>query len=78
MYVFGNKTANIYTMSPDEHATLLKDNVTKKYQKALINHKHAINHEAKNMAKSYEIDKRECMAHTPAFIALKTFSRNYL
>ena len=78
IYVFADKTSNIYTMPIETHNKLLKDNVTKTYRKAPSKLEQSINLEGKNIAKSYEIDDRvECIANNPAFISLKDHKENF-
>jgi hypothetical protein len=78
VFVFADKTNNIYTMSPDTHNKLLKENVTKSYQKAPQLLEAAINSEAKNIASYYKVEKRaEKLAESPAFITLKDHKENF-
>lgn len=78
MLVFADKTTNIYTLTPEEHSKLLKDNVTKTYKKAPKNLERATNLEAQHIASSYNIDKRaESLASSPAFITLKDHKENF-
>ena len=50
IYVFADKTNNIYRMSTSEHNKLLKENVTKTYKKAPEKLQKSINLEAKSIA----------------------------
>ena len=78
VYVFADKTSNIYTMPPENHNKLLKENVTKSYQKAPSLLESAINSEAKVIASSYNIDNcAEKLAKSPAFITLKDHKDNF-
>ena len=78
MYVFADKTSNIYTMSVEKHDELLDDNVTKSYEIAPKDLEKSINLEGKDIAKSYGIDERvECIANAPAFITLKDHKENF-
>ena len=78
MFVFADKTTNLYTMSLQEHEKLLKDNVTKTYMKAPKKLESAINLQAKTISNSYNIDNRaEHLAQTPAFITLKDHKENF-
>ena len=53
MFIFSEKTNNIYEMKPQDHENLIMENTTKPYQKA----QKEINMEAKNIAKSYKLVK---------------------
>ena len=72
IFVFADKTGNIYEMPEQQHNKLLHDNVTKTYKKAPPKLKTSVNLEAKNIAKLINLDGRiECIARTLAFITLK-------
>ena len=78
LLIIADKTTNIYSLSPEEHSKLLKDNVTKTYKKAPTKLECSINLKAKHIVNLYGIDKRaECLASTPAFITKKTFNKSY-
>ena len=78
VYVFADKTSNIYTMSPEQHNKLLKENVTKTYKKAPILLESSINLEAKNIAETYNVENRaESLANSLAFITLKDHKDNF-
>ena len=51
VFIFGDKTSNIYKAAPGEYNKLLKDNVTKSDKKQTDSLEKAINMEAKNIAK---------------------------
>ena len=71
VYVFADKTTNIYEVPPDEYKKLLKENITKTYRKSTPRLEKPLNLEAKQIAKKLELDDRiECLAKTPAFITL--------
>ena len=72
VFVFADKTSNIYKMPEEHHKKLLHDNVTKTYKKAPPKLETSINLEAKNIAKLINLDDCiECIARAPAFITLK-------
>lgn len=76
--VFADKTSNLYEVSKSEHEKLLKDNITKTYKKAPQKLEHSTNLEAKNIAKTLNLDDRiECLAKTEAFITLKDHKENF-
>ena len=78
VYIFADKTTNIYTMPPEKYNKLLKENVTQTYKKAPIKREKSINLEAKSIANNYGIDKRaECLANNQAFITLKDHKPNF-
>ena len=72
VFVFADKTNNIYEMSKDHHQKLLHDNVTKTYQKAPPKLEASINMEAKSISTKLKIRERvKRIARTPAFVTLK-------
>ena len=58
MFIFADKTNNIYEMKPQDHKKLIMENITKTYQKATDKLEKAINMEAKNIAKSCKLAER--------------------
>ena len=78
VFVFADKTNNIYEMSKDHHQKLLHDNVTKTYQKAPPKLEASINMEAKSISTKLKIsDSVERIAKTPAFVTLKEHKDNF-
>ena len=78
MLIFADKTSNIYKAALQEYNKLLKDNITKSYNKSTDRLEKAINMEAKNNAKKIQLsDRTECLARTLAFIALKDHKDNF-
>ena len=78
MFIFADKTNNIYEMKPQDHEKLIMKNITKTYQKATGKLEKAINMEAKNIAKSYKLAER--IDHLPkpeTFITLKYHKDNF-
>ena len=78
MFIFADKTNNIYEMKPQDHEKLIMENITKTYQKATDKLEKAINMEAKNIAKSYKLAER--IDHLPkpeTFITLKDHKDNF-
>ena len=51
VFIFADKTSNIYKATPREYNKLLKDNTTKSYKKLADRLEKAINTEVKNIAK---------------------------
>ena len=78
IYVFADKTNNVYRMSTSEHNELLKENVTKTYKKAPEKLRKSINLEAKSMATNLKLSNRiEKLAEAPAYITLKDHKQNF-
>ena len=80
IFVFAEKTSNIYEMSDQQHKTLLHDNITKTYKKASPKLETLINLEAKNipqlinlnikLIKLYRVYSKDtcfCYGHKPVF-----------
>ena len=65
-------------MPPNDYKKLLYENITKTYKKSTNRLEHAINMEAKHIAKNIKLDDRiESLAKTPAFITLKDHKENF-
>ena len=78
VFVFADKTSNIYEISKEDHKKLLHDNVTKTYRKAPPKLETSINMEAKHNATNLELsDKIECIAKSPSFVTLKDHKDNF-
>ena len=56
--IFAAKTSNIYKAAPQEYNKLLKNNITNSYKKSMDRVKKAINVEAKNIAKKFQLVTR--------------------
>ena len=78
IYVFADKTNNVYKMPTSEHNKLLKENVTKTYKKAPEKLQKSINLEAKSIATKLNLSGRiEKLAEAPAYITLKDHKENF-
>ena len=78
VFVFADKTSNIYKMTPQEHNKLLKENVTKTYKKGPPKLETSINLEVKCIATNLDLSNRiEILAQTPAYITLKDHKENF-
>ena len=78
VFVFADKTRNIYEMEKAHYEKLLTDNITKTYKQSNNNVYNSINLEAKHIAKKLEIaDRIECMARKPAYITIKDHKENF-
>ena len=78
IYVFADKTKNVYRMPTSEHNELLKENVTKAYKKAPEKLQKSINLEVKSMATKLKLsDRIEKLAEAPAYMTLKDHQENF-
>ena len=78
VFIFADKTNNIYKAPPEQYQKLLKENVTKTLKKSTEYLEKSINLEAKNIAKKLDLTERvECLAKKPAFITLKDHKDNF-
>ena len=78
VFIFPDKTNNIYKAPSEQYKKLLKGNVTKTYKKSTERFEKSINLEAKNIAKKLQLAERvECLAKNPAFITLKDHKENF-
>ena len=78
MFVFADKTRNIYETSLDTYNKLLHDNITKTYKRGSEGNISEINNELKRIANKLSIDNRiECMKKREAFISLKNHKENF-
>ena len=72
MFVFADKTRNIYETSLDTYNKLLHDNITKTYKRRSEGNISEINNELKHIANKLSFGNRiECMKKCEAFISLK-------
>ena len=77
VFIFEDKTSNIYKAAPRECNKLLKDNITQSYKNSADRLGKSINMEAKNIARRIQLsDRVECLAKTPASITLKDHKGN--
>ena len=78
VFMFADKTTNMYEISPTEYKKLLHDNITKTYRKATPRLEKAINMEAKCTSKKINLDDRiDSLAKNPSFITLKDHKPNF-
>ncbi len=78
IFVFADKTRNIYEMDAPAYNKLLTENVTKAYKHAHDNIKNEINQELKTIADDLKISNRiDPMNETPAFISLKDHKQDF-
>ena len=76
VFIFADKTNNIYKAPPEQYKKLLKENVTKTYKKSTEPLEKSINLEGKNIAKKLDLTEGvECLGKNPAFITLKSIKK---
>ena len=72
VYVAADKTSNYYKLTPERHAELIENSVTKEYKKAKDNVIDRINKEDKKLTEKLEIDDRVyALEKRESFITLK-------
>ena len=78
IFVFADKTRNIYETSLDTYNKLLQDNITKIYKHGSEDNIWEIKNELKHIADKLSIGNRiECMKKREAFISLKDHKENF-
>ena len=78
MFVFADKTRNIYETSLETYNKLLHDNITKTYKRGSEDNILEIDIELKHIADNLSIGNRiECMKKREAFISLKDHKENF-
>ena len=78
VFIFADKTRNIYESSPENYNKLLSENITKSYKIGKEDLAYEINSELKNIADNLSIgDRIDIMAKKPAFITLKDHKDNF-
>ena len=78
IYIFADKTNNLYETDIRNYNKLLINNISKTYKKsdpAILN---TINKEAKHIAEGYDIAERvDCFAKSKAFVTSKDHKENF-
>ena len=78
LFIQADKTNNLYEIPPDHYKQLLKDNITKSYQKCDESTKQNINKEAKNIAEKLNLDaKMQSYTEKNAYITIKDHKPNF-
>ena len=78
IFVFADKTRNIYETSLNTYNKLLHDNITKTYKHGSEDNISEISNELKHIADKLSIGNRiECMKKREAFISLKDHKENF-
>ena len=77
LFVFADKSTNLYEMSDTKYNRLLSNNITSNYRKCEKGVKHKVAKETKKVAESLDFSKKmECYASRPAFITAKDRKSN--
>ena len=78
IFVFADKTRNMYGLDPKEYDKLLNNNVTKSYKKSNIKTVNEINKEANVLTEKLKINDRvHCIAQNEAFTTIKDHKPNF-
>ena len=78
VFVFADKTTNLYEVSANEYNKLLTENITQLYKKTENTTLSQVNSEAKTISDSYRLSNRvECYAPRESFITLKDHKENF-
>ena len=79
MFIFPDKTSNIYEIPAEHHEKLLKNNITKTYRKAPPKLASSINLEATRIAKNMKFaDRIEQFEKAEAFITMKDYKESFV
>ena len=78
IYIFVDKTNNLYKTDINSYNKLLTENISKTYRKTNNKAYNSIDKEAKAIAEEFEIgDRADCLAKTNAFITLNDHKENF-
>ena len=78
LFIPADKTNNMYEISPNEYEKLLKENITKSYEKCDESIKYNINKEAKGIAVPLGLDARmESYTERNAYVTIKDYKVNF-
>ena len=78
VFIFADKTREIYETDKNTSKKLLTDNISKTYKKTEYNIYNKINKEAKTIANNYGVSGRvDCLAKSNAFVSLKDHKPNF-
>ena len=79
VFIFADKTRNIYERYKNTYSKLLTDNISKIYKKTELNIYNKINKEAKVIANNYVVSERvDYLVKSNAFISLKDHKPNFI
>ena len=78
IFVFADKSTNIYEMPPDQYKKLLRDNITKSYKTCKNEAYDDINEELRDICNHFSIGNRiNTMATKDAFITIKDHKEDF-
>ena len=78
VFILGDKTPNVYEVSPDKYKQLLHNSITTHYRKADCDTELEINREAQQITINLQIaDRVDKMSQEEAFITLKNHKENF-
>ena len=78
IFVFADKSRNIYEVEQKEYKKLLKENITKSYKKSNLTKLYNINKSAKKITEKLPIsDRIEKMQETEAYITIKDHKESF-
>ena len=78
IFIFADKSRNIYDVEQEEYKKLLKENITKNYKKSNLKKLHNINKSAKKITEKLPIsDRIEKMRETEAYITIKDHKESF-
>ena len=78
VFIFADKSRNIYETDKNTYNKLLTDNISKTYKRTVHNIYNKINKEAKTIANNYGVSERvDCLAKSNAFVSLKDHKPNF-
>ena len=78
LFIFGDKTSNIYQVSREKYNDLLLNNITKDYRQVNTDKIKEVNREAKDITEKLEIaDRVEVFSDALAFLSIKDHKPNY-
>ena len=78
VFIFADKTWNIYETDKNTYSKLLTDSISKTYKKTEHNIYNKINKEAKGIANNYGVLERvDCLPKSNLFISLKDYKSSF-
>ena len=78
VFVFADKTSNVYETTPEVYNKLLAENITKTYKIGNVNMTDNINEELRNITDHYSIGNRiDIMAQRNSYITVKDHKENF-
>ena len=78
VFIFADKTRNIYEADKNTCSKLLTDNISKTYRKAEHKIHNKVNIEAKIISNNYGVSERDqCLSKSNTFISLKDHESNF-